>query len=391
MRQRNNAAIMNRVCLTRGCLFPAVILVLLVLVMPAWGSSPGMEKHVIFLGDTAFGESYHDIKGINDIKGDRRYQVSFRYLGQFLRKGDIVVANLETPLTLSLHEPRQNKAYLHWGHPARTGSSLKDHGITAVSLANNHSLDYGVPGLEDTFRALEAHGIAWFGAGMDLEEASRPYYVPLQVGERKQGLYIFSGFQYFGKYDREYHFYASSSSGGVNPLDMEVLEEDIKKIREDDPLALVVCFPHWGANYVWRDSRQKTMAYDLVDAGVDLVIGHGAHMMQEIERYGGSWIVYGLGNFIFNSPGRYAKAGVEPFSIMADLVLWQDGNAISGELRLYPIMTDNYITRYQGRPLDHREFEIFKTLLADRGLEIGSEKCREGKDERGYYLSLQLD
>lgn len=391
MKLLNETRVSSSAGSSRVLFLSSFLVMFLLLVMPAWGSTPATEKHVLFLGDTAFGESYHDIKGIHDIRGDRRYEVSFRYLGQFLMKSDVVVANLETPLTLFLDEPRQNKTYLHWGHPTKAASSLRDHRITAVALANNHTLDYGIPGLEDTLGALEDHGIAWFGAGLDLEEASRPCHFSLQLGESVLDLYIFSGFQYFGKYDREYHFYASPSGGGVNPVDVTALKDHVQKIRKDNPLAMIVYFPHWGSNYTWSDSRQKTMAYDLVDAGVDLVIGHGAHMMQEVERYGDRWIVYGLGNFIFNSPGRYAKAKVAPFSIMADLVLGTGGDPLARELRLYPIITDNYITRYQGRPLNHREFELFTSILADKGLDRASEKCRTGKDDRGYYLSLQLD
>ena len=69
-------------------------------------------------------------------------------------------------------------------------------------------------------------------------------------------------------------------------------------LRREDPTVFVIAFPHWGRDYEQITANQRRLGRALVDAGVDLVIGHGAHLLQGLELYRGRWIAYGIGNFV---------------------------------------------------------------------------------------------
>jgi Putative enzyme of poly-gamma-glutamate biosynthesis (capsule formation) len=143
---------------------------------------------------------------------------------------------------------------------------------------------------------------------------------------------------------------------------------------------------------MWRSKKQIKLNHRLIDAGADLIIGHGAHMMQEIERYRGCWIIYSLGNFMFNSPGRYKELNLEPFSLVAQLVLQERDGHLVKTIKLYPILTDNVITNYQGRFLEEEEFKKAYKLLIEKS--PNSEQVRKhmkmGKDDIGQFIEIDL-
>ena len=124
----------------------------------------------------------------------------------------------------------------------------------------------------------------------------------------------------------------------------------------------------------------------------DLVIGHGAHTMQEIEHYGDQWIIYGLGNFVFLSPGRYAKQKVLPYSCVAQLILEDHQLKIQKRIRLYPIFTNNRVSNYQPRPVNKLEFETFMATLFQKSMLDNRQQrlVRSGEDEIGYFIEFIL-
>ena len=134
---------------------------------------------------------------------------------------------------------------------------------------------------------------------------------------------------------------------------------------------------------VW--TRQADLGRALIDAGADLVIGHGSHALQEIEHYRGRWIIYSLGNFVFNSPGRYKAEDFPPYSLMAMLELRREGEEWAYAIRLYPIFSDNRISDYHPRPVTKSEFRSIHELLQERSPAPG---LKTGKDESGHYLEI---
>jgi hypothetical protein len=128
----------------------------------------------------------------------------------------------------------------------------------------------------------------------------------------------------------------------------------------------------------------------MIDAGANLVIGQGAHLLQGIERYRDRWILYNLGNFMFNSPGRYQKKNVPPFSLVALLGLQPAGDGVLLSIKLYPIFTDNLVTGYQSRPVTQSEFRRVHRLILDlspagRHLE---DSVETGADTLGQFFAL---
>jgi hypothetical protein len=245
------------------------------------------------------------------------------------------------------------------------------------ALANNHSLDFGPQGLEQTSGSLKLYGMSGFGAGKNINFAGEPL---LKDFGQAGSMAVISAYELNDKYDDIYFYYAEEQGGGVYPLSVERISRQIEDLKAENPDMFIVIFPHWGTNYTLASENQKETAHALIDAGADLIIGHGAHMVQEVEKYNGKWIVYSIGNFVFNSPGRYQNYEVDPYSYIARLLIDESGM----NLYLYPIFTDNKVTNYQSRFVTGSEFEeIFNTY--------GTDGFFRDRDRYGYYMEAVLN
>jgi Bacterial capsule synthesis protein PGA_cap len=368
-----------------------------------WGCGPGVGESptnktgysVLFVGDTSFGENYQQEEkaaGGTDILAGKGYDWPLSRLKPLLSSSDLVIANLETPLT---RRPKSNlqgiKKYLHWSDPEKATAALARHKIGVVSLANNHAMDYGTEGLKDTLLALEKHRIASYGAGLGDREAARPYRRKLRVGGLQVNLAVIGAFEYRTNYEQTYKFYAGGNLPGVHPLDTDRLPVQIERLKRTEPGLFVVVTPHWGRNYGWRREREEAAARRMIDAGADLVIGHGAHHFQAIERYKGRWILYNIGNFVFNSQGRYAEKKAHAASLAVQLRLRAEAGKLRWSLRCYPLLSDNLRTGYRPRLLSGREFESARGVLARRSPNPADWRRRAvaGRDAIGRYVELR--
>lgn len=348
------------------------------------------DYKILFVGDTSFGESY---AGTPRLLKRRGYDYPLEKLVPMLADSDFVLANLETPITDIPESPfKDNKPYNHWTHVVHAPATLAKHNIRAFGLANNHTLDYGVPGLQQTFDIFRKHGMEWVGAGMNEAEASKPLLKTFEVKGRPFKMAVLAPFEYSTHYDKKYDFYAAGDKPGAMRLSRKKIMRQIKRLKEEDPNLFVVVFPHWGYNYAWKNQRQTKAGHSFIKAGADLVIGHGGHMMQEIELYNNKWIVYGLGNFMFLSPGRYKKKKAIPFSYSAQLILVKKGDGFAKRLRLYPLATNNRKTRFQPRLLTEVEFKKFyETLLEKSPLSQKEAKMiRRGRNDIGAFVEFAL-
>lgn len=343
------------------------------------------DKTFLLLGDTSFGENYQEPRRKNILKA-QGYDYSLANFRAVLASADRVLANLETPVTeLRDSDLAGDKWYIHWADPLLTPLHLARHRIRYLSLANNHTMDLGVDGLRHTITALSAQGLHFFGAGLNRAEAERPLVWNFHLEDTVRRVYVFAGFEYNSRHKR-FRFYADETTAGVNRLDRGAMSRSIAEVRRDDPSALIVCFPHWGKDYTKRTRLQQQMAHAWIDAGGDLVVGHGAHMAQRVERYRDRWIVYSLGDFMFNSGGQYARFNVPPISLIARGVLAPAGSSLLREIRLYPIFTNNRVTNFQSRFVDQGEFETAVKLVASRI--YPHDKMSFGKDDFGSYIRL---
>jgi hypothetical protein len=274
----------------------------------------------------------------------------------------------------------------------KTPRELVAHGVRLVSLANNHTLDYGMDGLVQTFQVLAKAGIPWIGAGVTERSARDPYLGEVNVGGTPFRFAILAGFEYSRTYDVKYDQYAKDDSGGAARLDAEKFAAQVRDLRAKYPGIFVIAFPHWGANYAWKNKAQKKMAAALVDAGADLVVGHGGHLMQEIDRVGDRWVAFGIGNFMFNSEGRFKKLQGHPFGMPVQLVLTAGPAGPAKALRAYPIFSDNRVTGYQPRPVTPEEFEQAAALLREHAGDPArfDADVKRGSDDFGSYLEVGL-
>lgn len=321
---------------------------------------------------------------------DKGYDYSLAKLAPLLEAVDYRILNLETPLTFRLDTSLRGKEYIHYSDPVKTRAALGRFGPIAYSLANNHTLDQGPPGLVDTMKSLDQAGARHFGAGTNITEAVRPLLQTFQIGTTSFTLAVFGGLEYNKIYADQYHFYADASNPGVVPIDVHAVEEAIRDLRGRNQNLFVIYFMHVLQNYFWKTPSQVATAGALRKAGVDLVIGSGAHMLQEVEFDGTQWTFYGLGDFIFNSGGRYASLHAPPYSGPLVVDFSMDNDRLETTFRMYPIVSANTIINYQPRFVTEEELTTINSLLLARGrwpTTILAAVTR-GQDQIGWYLEF---
>lgn len=191
---------------------------------------------------------------------------------------DLVLCNLECCISGRGERTRRipGKPFFFRGPPQAVGA-LEAIGVSVVSLANNHVLDYEEEALEDTLELLAAAGIAAAGAGDGLEQARRPAVV--EAAGRRVGLICVSD------HPREYA--ATPAAPGIAYADLGLpapgwLLDEVAALR--DRCDLVIAFPHWGPNMTAAPARwQRRAAAALQQAGANLVAGHSAHVFHGVE------------------------------------------------------------------------------------------------------------
>lgn len=252
---------------------------------------------------------------------------------------DIRFVNLETSITagsqpwpgLTASGTAPAKEVHYRMAPANVGC-LSVAGLDAVTLANNHVLDFGSAGLIDTLDSLGRAGIGVTGAGRDAREAARPAI----VGEHPRVVVVGVGMVSSGIPPQ---WSATSDGPGVDVVDEEhsdgVLER-VAKVRRDGDI--VVVSVHWGSNWGYHvPAAQTAFAHRLVDGGVAVVHGHSSHHPRPVEVYRDRLILYGCGDLIDDYEGI---AGYEKYRDDLRLLYLVTVDASSGRLvglRLVPL------------------------------------------------------
>lgn len=230
---------------------------------------------------------------------------------------DLGFANLESPVS-DLGHPLADKRYTFRADPARA-SELGPAGFHVLSLANNHTLDFGPDALCDTLTRLEQGGVVTVGAGRDRSEAYRPRLV--EVGETRVAWLAFTDTFAIPERYREWWGAGENRPGTALLGDVEAVLAAVREARvladaENSTAAptggVVVVSVHWGYEYLRRPAAaDRRLAHRIIEAGADLVVGHHPHVTQGIEVHQGRLIFYSLGNLLFDSdrsPDRTAAA-----------------------------------------------------------------------------------
>jgi poly-gamma-glutamate synthesis protein (capsule biosynthesis protein) len=236
---------------------------------------------IVFVGDVMLAET----------PGQRIRQGHdpFAPFARLLDQADVRVANLEC-VVASGGKAEAGKPYTFRAHP-RVLPLLKRH-VDAVSLANNHSGDFGRGAFAEMLKRLRKAGVPYFGGGHTLSEAHAPLII-----ERKGLKIALLGYDEF--FPR--HFEAGHDHPGVAWSEDEQVVADIRRAREVQHADIVIPFMHWGEEHSpLANERQRQLARLMIDAGADAVVGTHPHVVQDIEHYKGKPIVYSLGNFVFD-------------------------------------------------------------------------------------------
>lgn len=346
--------------------------------------------NLLFVGDTYFAD--HNLKSINaDIKQNNleefAYEYSLKNMKPLMMSADFVVSNLESPIVNSTDNSQNQN--LHWSDVTKTPDVLLKHNISLASIANDHLFDFGISGYNKTLEVLKEHGIYSIGAGKNIEEAGKPFLGIIDFGIKKFKFAIFTALDAAVVKHPFDTCYATQTNPGVMPLDYEIISQQVEQIKRSDPDIFIILFPHWGENCKWRSEEQIKMSNRLLLNGVDLIIGHGAHKIQEFEKHNDKWSIFNIGNFVLNVPSEYKALGAVPYSCLALLQIQLDENEFELTSKIYPIMSDNTVTNYQPRFLSKNEFEAFLEVIWSTKLSQSYCKFRN-EDEYGHYIRLNV-
>ena len=239
---------------------------------------------ILFTGDVLFANAFkagYDADGIEGVVAPE--------LLEELRAADILMVNNEFPFS-DRGTPMADKQFTFRCSPGYV-KALNEMGVDIVSLANNHTLDYGRDALSDTFTTLDGAGILYAGAGETKERAYE-----LQIIEKNGKKF---GFLAASRVVPESNWKVEERTPGMlTAYDDTKLVQLIKAARSGcDFLSVYI---HWGVEYdAYPQDYQTKIATDCFNAGADLILGAHTHCLQGISYISGKPVFYSLGNFVF--------------------------------------------------------------------------------------------
>lgn len=295
---------------------------------------------MLFVGDIMLGRY---VETLMDANGS---QYPFEHIEPLLASRDFVFGNLEGPIVYD-HAQTPNFS-TSFSFSEDKADVLADNHFDAVSLANNHTLDQGALGYENTHEILDANGIQYSGHATKM---GQEFVLSTDVG------------------NENVNFISFNTTFPTNDEDEAV--KTVKSIAQSSQ-DLIIVNVHWGTEYeLTSNASQQEFAHRLIDAGADLIVGHHPHVVEEVERYEGKLIFYSLGNFIFD---QYFSGDV------------QEGLAVSIALepdrmlfRLYPLQS----SRSQVRLMDPEAVPVWLYDLAARSDSELFEQVSQGLIEVG--------
>jgi poly-gamma-glutamate synthesis protein (capsule biosynthesis protein) len=330
----------------------AIIILLLVILLAAYGvnsllsssSKTSMSTSVsksnitmYFAGDVMLGRNVEGVLANG--------QNVFANVDEMFKNSDGAVINLEDPMTTSgtpyksTIPLKANPAYAH---------VLKDNNIIVACIANNHIMDYGDKGLNDTITALKSNGINYTGAGNNIDQASKPVY--LNIKDRKIAILNYMDNTTFTGFSASEMAAATPASAGYAPADPNLIKNDIDEAKKNSDMVIVVF--HYGNEYSTQpNSYQVTLSHECIDDGADMVIGSHPHVIQTIETYNGKPIFYSLGNFVFDMSNSATHE-----SLMVEM----DLNNNTANIKVHPMVLVNYMPQLMNNASSNQLLENLK-------------------------------
>jgi poly-gamma-glutamate synthesis protein (capsule biosynthesis protein) len=326
-------------------------------------------------------------------------------LYRLMREADIAFGNLE----MSLNEhPELQRPFYNFGMGREFAWELADIGINLVSMANNHSLDYGPEGLADCLKILDHTSIKHAGGGLTLDEAHAPAVKKVQNQKTTFGLLSYMRFWT----PRRTSNPNGPSLATIDPAEILVnnggkveavegpLESDVKAMEDDIVLAkrhtnivMVALHVHdlsHDRTYGYPDTtppNDSIMYHRAVDAGADIVLGHGPHVLRGIEIYKGKPIFYSLGNFIY----QYRT----PDKIPIDLIHQRDSeierptNVSAFDRRDSRQEMEAILVRMTINKEKLKKIQLIPVTLDDEGPQYGSPRLANAQRAKEIIALLQ--
>lgn len=307
-------------------------------------AKPEPELKILAFGDMMLGRYVRTLQ--NKYGEDYVFEkIDLAELGEGM---DLVHANLEGPIR---GEGRSGGTAMIFAFNRDVGEFLARHGFDMVSIANNHSLDMGWEGYEETKEVLSASGVGFCGNPMKAD-GEAVYY-----GESESGM--------------SYAFLCLHTA--LATIDLEETKTLIWELNNQ--VDQVIVSIHWGAEYKHTASEkaQVVPARAFVDSGADVVIGHHPHVVQNFEVYNGGVIFYSLGNFVFD---QYFSRDVQE-ELAIKLFFDEDGIArvellpMKSERSQSRLMTSEEANEWASRFIKYGKYdEEMEGMIRDLVLEL---------------------
>lgn len=248
---------------------------------------PVAKVRVIAYGDINLGRNV----GQKILKGDTTFP--FNKIDLFLDSADIIFANLESPISEQNGETVSPKSNIVFTAPPLAARTLKQAGLTILSTANNHALDYGVDGAIETINYLQQQNILHIGTSL----TSDSLFKPVIIEKNKIKFAIFAVTEFV-------NFNPKQWWKVVAPIDTLRLKEELSRVRDKVDVIILSC--HGGTEYGQQPSESiRQFALWCATNGVDLFLGHHPHVTYGVEKINRSILILSLGNFIFYQPQMY--------------------------------------------------------------------------------------
>ena len=310
---------------------------------------PQREFVLSFVGDCTFGnrEGRTDSETFIATVGDN-FTYPFADVYDIFAADDATFINLEVVLSDNAKAPA-DKTFVFKG-PTRYTNIMTSSSVEFANIVNNHTVDYGDQGYDDTLAALDAAGLYYC--------EKKDTMVFTTEGGLKIGVYA-----------------------DLDPRKTDGIYVKMNDLRKQGA-EVIVAIMHWGIEYQQRaNSDQVRIAHTLVDAGADIVYGHHPHVLQEIEYYNGGVIYYSLGNFSFG--GNTNPADKDTAILQQTVIREPDGSVKLGELNIIPchVTGRSYPNDYQPCPMEPGTEQYERVLKKLKGTYDGGPLYIPGRDD----------
>lgn len=301
------------------------------------------------VGDMMLGRS------ITNKGSKNNYKNMFSGVSDLWKDSDYVAGNLECVLLDNASDYEKNDKEIHINAETKTANVLKENGFTLVSLANNHLADFKAKGVVNTLDTLDKVGLKHVGAGRNLTEAAE--YDIQEINGVKIATIAVSDII-------PKDFAARDSKAGILTTKTLKYYQAVKDASEKADL--VIANIHWGVEYGMTETEaQQQLARNLINWGVDVVIGSHPHVLQPVEKYGDGIIFYSMGNFVFDQGWSRTKD-----SMVLNYYVDEDGNC---SFEITPIrIKDGYPEVTNNAFFKKRTYRTLTKNLKDSDYEVKS-------------------